>query len=222
MDSYPRKVRLREQKQINAENKRRGTAMERNIMKILKGNRVPFSGAGAIKGDGIVNHEIHGMYLVECKMSAGVDSVEPVMRLQKYWLDKLDTEVVNMRAKFGILVFHYHKDKSNYAMIRDSYFRKIIGDPSVYKLRELAVGVDGKKSFRIRKSVAKNLDDVLGVLDWNGTRYYIMDLKIFSSLLDKDLYEEGARIPSVATTQDPGREESLVAYGVVLGEGSSH
>jgi len=103
----------------NALNKQRSRSMETAVARILGGKRVPFSGAGSIKGDIIVKGG-----LIECKMSAAYDSHlnDPFIILSFSWLTKIKEEAVLMRSlgiTFSALVFHFHNVKG-YGVLIDT------------------------------------------------------------------------------------------------------
>jgi Holliday junction resolvase len=106
----------------NRKNKRHGSDMERRIAKKLDGHRVPMSGSGALKSDIIVNSFL-GMYLVECKYSDATSGKikKPVMSLNFCWLEKLNREVVSMKAKFGILVMRMAHARTDLVVIDTRY-----------------------------------------------------------------------------------------------------
>jgi len=115
-------------KEINALNKSRSKAMERRIAKVLRGRRVPMSGAAAqYKGDVEIPFEnFPGKYIIECKLTAQLKGSEPVMRLQFAWFPKLHEEARNMNAKFGIFVLHYHGNNNDYIFVRIDIIDKLI------------------------------------------------------------------------------------------------
>ncbi len=111
-------------KKIIATNKRRAAAMERRVMDYLDGYRVPMSGAGSIKGDGLGYCEL-GPFIVECKYSAQLGKANvPRLFLDTRWLKKLELEVKYMRARFGVLVGHFHDIKHDYAFIRKDWYER--------------------------------------------------------------------------------------------------
>lgn len=115
--------RKRTIKAINAQNKQRGRQMEQRVMKFLKGNRVPMSGSGSIKGDGQIFSRF-GYILVECKCSAGTNSAgEQKLRVLFKWLEKMQLEAKIMGAKFSVLIIHHHDAKQDYVIIPvDAFF----------------------------------------------------------------------------------------------------
>lgn len=114
-------------KKQNKLNRERAKRMEKYVSQYLGGNRVPMSGAGFLKGDGLVYFD-KGLYLIECKFSSMRNSKNqvPKIRLDFRWLTKLEDEVKAMRARFGILVFHYRCKKGNYVIMRLDWFREYI------------------------------------------------------------------------------------------------
>lgn len=121
MESDYRNERLKELKIRNAKNKDRARAMEHRISQYLRGKRVPFSGAGSIKGDVLVRGK-HVGGIIECKMSAGFDAVrnQATLIVSFSWLSKIKMEAELMRSLgigFGALVFHYHGIKGDFVLI---------------------------------------------------------------------------------------------------------
>lgn len=109
--------------QITKLNKSRSKAMERRIARILRGRRIPMSGAAPqFKGDveiRFVNNP--GGYLIECKLSAQKDykDATPEIRLQFDWFTKLQIEVkATDGAKFGVLIVHYKGHGNDYVFMR--------------------------------------------------------------------------------------------------------
>jgi len=120
-----RSERLDALRKRNALNRQRSRSMETNVAKILGGKRVPFSGAGSIKGDIIA----HGG-LFECKMSAAYDAHlnDPFIILSFSWLTKIKEEAVLMRSlgiTFSALVFHFHNVRGYGILIDTDSLRTI-------------------------------------------------------------------------------------------------
>lgn len=112
----------------NAENKRRGKEMERRVMKFLKGNRVPMSGSGSIKGDGQIFSKF-GYILVECKCSTAVNAAgEQRLRVDFRWLQKMEIEAKIMNARFPVLIIHHQGAKQDYVIVAAEYFWPRCGD----------------------------------------------------------------------------------------------
>jgi hypothetical protein len=170
---------------VAAENKRRGASMERRVMKLLKGNRVPFSGAGALKGDGMVYRSC-GLFLVECKMSARVGPGGPAILMHFAWFTKLDREVTAMRARFGIVVFHYHGGAVDYVLIRKEYFDRYFDAPTelVFE-REFT----NRSTFQLSKSAVSVVGDGAAGLKTPVGDLYLMRLDRFMELLDEKYSE---------------------------------
>src|ERR1043165_4396009 len=87
--------RLEELRRRNMLNKQRSRTMETKEAAYLGGKRVPFSGAGSIKGDIIVKGG-----LIECKMSSAYDLKlnDPFIVISFSWLMKVREEAVLMRS----------------------------------------------------------------------------------------------------------------------------
>lgn len=107
---------------IRQRNKDRSKAMERYITKHLNGRRTPMSGAGMIKGDGIVYlPNDSGIAVIECKLTGVVNKKGPAIAFQVEWLEKLQSDVNAMRslgAKFGILIVKFMYVREMYAFVR--------------------------------------------------------------------------------------------------------
>lgn len=98
--------------------------MERRVARFLNGARTPMSGASSrYKGDVSVEFINNpGKYIIECKLSdamSGSNLPQIVIRLD--WFAKIQREAIAMRAKFGILVIHYHGLKQDYVFIRSDH-----------------------------------------------------------------------------------------------------
>jgi hypothetical protein len=130
---------------INNKNKARARAMETRVMKRLGGTRVPMSGSGQMKGDGIVNGPL-GMYLVECKCSAMQDrDGNGVLRFDYRWVTKLAAEVKAMRAVFGIFVLHHHQVSGDTVVMTEALYQRLT-----------MLGVTGKSGCAISQPFLAN------------------------------------------------------------------
>ncbi len=165
----------------NNTNKRRSKEMERRIAKYLGGRRVPFSGAGDVKGDVLVNSK-YGMCIIECKLSEAWNGYYdcPEIKLAFAWLDKLFTEVKHMGARFGALVFHYHNVREDYVMIEQDWLR--ILDP------DYGGPIVMDKSTKTFSLPFKSLQEWLGVTKYifvqSGTKMYaVMNITVFKDLI---------------------------------------
>lgn len=164
----------------NALNKQRAKSMERRIAKVLRGRRVPMSGAMAkYKGDveiPFVNNP--GMYIIECKLSAHVDNGKRKLRISFDWLTKIRDEAKAMGAKFGVLIIHYHNTDTDYVFIHHNVITMIISryesvfNRAMQRLVETAPKVDirftkgGKAlaAYQLEKdTIDNNLIDVEGL-----------------------------------------------------------
>jgi len=93
----------------NNTNKARSKRQEREIAKFLGAQRVPMSGAGMLKGDGIWNTPL-GLIIYECKYSAGHNAkLGWSLRLQHDWFNKLQRDVDSMNARFGFLALTFYQ-----------------------------------------------------------------------------------------------------------------
>lgn len=177
-------------KAINLKNKQRAKAMERRIAKVLRGRRVPMSGAAAqYKGDveiPFVNYP--GKYIIECKLSAQLqkNTYEPMMRITFSWFPKLHQEAKNMAAKFGVLIIHFQNFTNDYVFVRRDIVDKLITyyhtpfSLELMDLRDITPILDwrtvrGKSrvSYNVyRKELEDNMKDVKG---FKGVRVLIPD-----------------------------------------------
>lgn len=117
--------RLEELRRRNMLNKQRSRTMETKVAAYLGGKRVPFSGAGSIKGDIIVKGG-----LIECKMSSAYDLKlnDPFIVISFSWLMKVREEAVLMRSlgiKYAALIFHFHNIRG-YGVLLDTESLRII------------------------------------------------------------------------------------------------
>jgi hypothetical protein len=125
MASYAEE-RVAARRAINKQSKQRAAEMERRIAKFLLGQRVPMSGAGAIKGDCDIQTEKVGKIFIECKYSASVDR-QGKQRIIVFWswLDKMYEDAASMKARMAALVFRYHGTRlSDYVIIRTDVLEK--------------------------------------------------------------------------------------------------
>ncbi len=98
--------------------------MERRVAKFLDGSRTPMSGAAAkFKGDVTVDFlQNPGKYIIECKLSDAISgSNVPHIVLALKWFAKLQQEASAMRAKFGVLIIHYHGLRADYVFLRSDH-----------------------------------------------------------------------------------------------------
>ncbi len=164
-------------------NKRRSKTMETRVMRYLSGNRVPMSGSGSIKGDGQIISRF-GYILVECKCTAVVDSkLNPKIALAYRWLDELKKDSNSMRASMGILIFHFHDTRQDYAVIEKALFEKYF-----YSVSPCIYTVD--KSIRSAWSVTKEALDlaltsgpIIKLIARNNEEYLIMRIELIRDLL---------------------------------------
>jgi Holliday junction resolvase len=95
-------------KRINARNKTRSRQMEMRVARYLKGNRVPMSGSGSLKGDCFVPYDEYRTIYVECKLTE-----KGAFYIYQKWLEKMLRESNAMRCVFPILVIHFVGDSQN-------------------------------------------------------------------------------------------------------------
>ena len=136
-------------REIALENKRRSKTMERDVSRLLKGDRTLMSGAGRDKGDIKVPFTYRpGHYLVECKLTAGIVNDQPVIHLQQYWLEKMQDESISMGSLFPILVLKYMHTRGFYVLILEKNFNKI--HPALENIREIDFTPDNPRRVGIK------------------------------------------------------------------------
>lgn len=187
IESDFRKQRVAAIVKRNNLNKARSRSMEQRIAKLLGFRRVPFSGAGGVKGDNIGSTSF-GMCILECKMSAGW--YKPLecesITLAFAWLKKLDDEVRLMKARFGALVFHYHNVRADYVLMRADWFEKINPDYGIFNAEIWDV------KTKTLKLPIKRVNERLNVWPWffithDADVYAVMNMTLFAALLkEKD------------------------------------
>lgn len=167
----------------------RSSQMERNVAKYLLGKRVPYSGAGAAKGDCEVETDKIGRIFIECKYSASVHASQgPRIRIDFRWFDKIDRDAQIMKARFGALVFRYHDVRlSNYVIISTDVLEKY---DTIDRISGATIINSGDKSGI---SLQKRMIDVafathsggfnVAILECNRGRFAIITLEAFKELI---------------------------------------
>jgi hypothetical protein len=102
-------------KKINKRNKKRARQMEQRVARFLKGNRVPMSGSGTLKGDCFVPFDEYRTIYVECKLTE-----KDSLKIVQTWLTKILQVSVAMRCLFGILVIHFVGYAGDWVLIHES------------------------------------------------------------------------------------------------------
>lgn len=101
-------------------NKSRARQMETRVTKFLGDSsyRVPMSGSGVIKGDGLV-YTMRGLVLLECKFTSLASDLRksPYFYCRTDVINKLRKDMKSMRAVSGLLIFHFLNYKDDYAVI---------------------------------------------------------------------------------------------------------
>ena len=115
---------------IRSRNKDRSKDMERKVTARLNGRRTPMSGAGMIKGDGIVYlPNDNGLCVLECKVTSRLHPTQgPRVLLESLWFDKLQRDTQAMRglgAKFGILIVKFLHIREMFCFILSTEIDKI-------------------------------------------------------------------------------------------------
>lgn len=101
-------------------NKQRATRMEKDIAKYLKGNRVPMSGSGSIKGDCIVPFDEYRSIYVECKFTEKDTKKVPIT-----WLEKIRKDTISMRCVFGILVIQWLRNPTRIVLLSEEALKYV-------------------------------------------------------------------------------------------------
>jgi hypothetical protein len=196
---------VRTRKEINATNRRRGKEMERRVAKFLDGARTPMSGAAAkFKGDVTVDFINNpGKYIIECKLSDGTNgSNQPQVVLQLKWFAKIQQEAAAMRAKFGVLIIHYHGFKNDYVFVRSDHLDWIFTKSKYSMIIDTIIGlrIIPKDIMRFANGKLRTLygmemreiEQMMIVVEGfrvaavntpDGT-YYIFDLQQFRDLME--------------------------------------
>lgn len=181
----------------NALNRQRSLTMENRVAKVLGGKRVPFSGAGSIKGD-ILVHGKHGGGVIECKMSAAYDEKlnDPYIIVAFHALAKIKREAELMKSlgiRFAALVFHFHNIRGD-GVLLDAESCNIIcpefaerfpsGNNVVLTLRKTTIKIYSRyfNNWMVAVPVVY-ADTPIG-------QYAIMRLEFFRELLDHGCEEE--------------------------------
>lgn len=191
----------RTQREINNTNRRRAAAMELRVAKYLTGERVPLSGSLArYKGDVRVPLS-HGFYIIECKLSAGTTKQgEPQMLFQYSWLTKLRREAIAMRARFGILIIHYHGVQNDFVFVpQDAWeyianysshgtvMREAIQHTTVEDGRYKSQGQPRQSHKMVRSALTRNMIHYsglhIGAFQTHDEILYIVQLQQFRELI---------------------------------------
>lgn len=161
-------------------NKQRSRQMEQRIAKLLRFQRVPFSGAGGVKGDNIGMTDF-GLCILECKLSAGW--YKPLdcesITIAFGWLKKLEDEVELMQARFGALVFHYHNVRADYVIVRQDWFHMLNPDA---ELSTMTIACNTKTMRLPYKTVRALIEEHSWFWIAHGDdTYAVMDMQLFAA-----------------------------------------
>lgn len=166
-------------KRINKRNRRRSVSMETKVMNILSGFRVPMSGAGAIKGDGLAYCPI-GSYIVECKTRKPSITADgrKYIRLEKKWLEKIDEESRYMGTRFGSFALQFYYDTKFYFFLPVWVFLKFdnLAD-SIYTIE-----APDKEAYPIYKDVLNEHMNPYILLKTSVGDFVIMNIHKFVDL----------------------------------------
>lgn len=180
--------RKRTIREINNQNKRRARQMEQRVAKFLRGNRVPMSGAGSIKGDCMVINDKFGMILIECKTSSQRDTHGNArIRLNFDWLIKLDADVKATRARMGVLVIHYHDARTDYVIMRSDLYTQVGGTPPT---KATTFFTEKHVGFLLKRAVLddalKDSPEQIALLSNKSGDYVILTLDKFRDLIEAE------------------------------------
>lgn len=119
-------------------NKRRAKDMEKEVCKYLGASRTPMSGAGFVKGDGILYlPNDQGIAVIECKVSSALHSTYGAdISIQTKWIEKLisDTSALKgLGARFGFIVLRWHTWRERAVLIPTMYL------PIIEKLLDVTI-----------------------------------------------------------------------------------
>lgn len=99
--------RKQEIRKRNNTNRQRSRNQERQIAKYLGGQRIPMSGAGMLKGDGLWNSPL-GLIVYECKYSAAHNpTYGKALRFQHEWIEKHERDMKSMGTDLGFIVISF-------------------------------------------------------------------------------------------------------------------
>jgi hypothetical protein len=209
MDSMdnPRRIKLElrnkipktkeELAQIRKLNRDRSKRMERDITQRLNGKRTPMSGAGVIKGDGIVAlPDNQGLCILECKVSSSLHAKNgPQMPFEIRWLTKLESDTQAMRmlgSRFGALIIKFHNTSRMYVFIDTKYLPTVEQTLSVelprIPGRQLTITAWGNGREKVIQQIPETVFSELvhGTLETLHGSFYIMTFSEFERMFKKD------------------------------------
>lgn len=179
--------------------------MERRVARYLQGSRTPMSGAAAkYKGDITVDFINNpGKYIIECKLSDAISaSNQPQIVIQLKWFAKLQQEASAMRAKFGVLIIHYHGLKEDYVFVRRDHVEWLLTRSTYTNVLDMILNADifAKDIMRFENGKLRTLFGleqrritevmadfggfkVMAVNTPDGT-YYVFELQQFRDLME--------------------------------------
>jgi hypothetical protein len=209
MDSMdqPRRIKLElrnkipktkeELAQIRKLNRDRAKRMERDITKKLNGKRTPMSGAGVIKGDGIVAlPDNQGLCILECKVTSSLHEKHgPQIAFKLLWLTKLEEDTQAMRllgSRFGALIIKFHNTSRMYVFIDTKYLPTVeqtlsIELPRVPERQLTITQWDNGRKRIIQQITELTLSTLVhGTLETLYGSFYIMTFSEFERMFKKD------------------------------------
>jgi len=169
----------------NAQNRARAKTMERNIAKLLRGRRQPYSGAGVDKGDVRVPITADGFdrrfYLVECKISSQISDGVPRISFPFKWIRKITDEAVQLNAEFGAVVIQFLGSRDYYFILPWELF----ATDAVKIYHEISY--PDKRSYLLKKNklvdILKSADALVLATDMG--RFVICDHRVFNEWLEE-------------------------------------
>lgn len=167
-----------QRKSINKTNRSRAQSQENWAANYLGLKRVPQSGGGWSKGD--VSGELPndaGKLLLECKMSSAIHPVHgKSVKIDFSWFPKLQKEVEQMGALFGVILLHFHNqsrtDMPVFMRVEDvPLLEQVSGKPFYFS----RLGQEFILGFDARGKVLKSADIYHKQL-FQGTQYHMVVL----------------------------------------------
>lgn len=163
------------------------------------------SGAAAkYKGDVSVEFINNpGKYIIECKLSAALSgSSLPQLVIELKWFAKLQQEAAAMRAKFGVLIIHYHGLKEDYVFVRSDHLNWIFTKSKYAYIIDniIAANIEPKDIMRFANGKKRTLFALEqrrieeAMIEFQGFRvmavntpdgtYYVFELTQFRDLME--------------------------------------
>lgn len=149
-------------------NKQRAKQMEKEVCSYLGASRTPMSGAGFVKGDGIMYlPNDAGIAVLECKVSSKLHKkMGPQLFIMAEWITKLreDTDALKgLGARFGFLVTKWHtwREKAVYIPIEHIPAIENIAQTSIIPNGILVDGTRYKSYGMLRSQYLRSIGGIL-------------------------------------------------------------